>query len=222
MVVVWGGVQQGKAVQGNAVQGSAARGQTGGRAVPRLPKAVGDQGPGWQGQAGQGRGMRVGARRIETEDGMVAGRLHLLRRRPATTDGKRMDFRQFREQCAGWEAESGMRFGNWTRRRPRRVGELAGGSVYFVENREIRFRMELEGVVRVREMFPAAGERFLDWWALCCRPRMIRVVQREVGWLRGWRYLEGADAPADDQDGWQEDGMGVALEAFGLSAGEPG
>ena len=77
-------------------------------------------------------------------------------------------------------------FATWTARCPARAADLAGGSVYFVRARHTVFRMPF---LRIE----AIGRRF----AILMTPRLIRVERKRVGFLRGWRYMAEADAPAD-------------------------
>ena len=74
-------------------------------------------------------------------------------------------------------------------RYPARAEELKGGSVYFVREREIVFRM------------PFLGMRTEDPEFSCIdmEPRIILVEPRPVRFLRGWRYLRPEDAPPDIQ-----------------------
>lgn len=114
------------------------------------------------------------------------GPLHLLRPftqwriKPHTVDRAERYVRVIRQQ--GHD-----RFFTLTSRRPTRRDELLdGGSVYFVGNRRTLFRMPLLGIDR--------DER--GYW-IRMRPELIRVERKLVGRVRGWRYLEAADAPAD-------------------------
>ncbi len=77
-------------------------------------------------------------------------------------------------------------FATWTARCPARLPELAGGSVYFVRARHAVFRMPFLRVAPSSRKF-----------AIVMTPRLIRVERRRVGFVRGWRYLNDADAPAD-------------------------
>ena len=72
-------------------------------------------------------------------------------------------------------------------RHPRRVEDLeAGGSIYFCKNRKTLFRMPN---IRIRTK--------MQWCFICADPKIIRVEQKHVGFVRGWRYLEDADKPQD-------------------------
>ena len=126
----------------------------------------------------------------------MTGQLHVLRRRPPHINGRPVTMEQFRSYCPRWLA-MGSLFGSWTARPPRRVEELKGGSVYFVEGKAIAFRMPLVAVEPVVEFDPGIEERFRNHWSFTCRPEIIPVEARRVGFLRGWRYLKAADAPPD-------------------------
>lgn len=78
-------------------------------------------------------------------------------------------------------------FGTWTSRAPKRVDEMAGGSVFFVQSRRALFRMPF------RRLHPTRGGGV---WILLA-PKVVRVEQHAVGMVRGWRYLKDADAPPD-------------------------
>ncbi|MDE0718103.1 MAG: DUF1489 family protein [Rhodospirillaceae bacterium] len=119
--------------------------------------------------------------------------LHLLRgfvqwhdRRPGGGEMKTVD------EAEGWVryiAGQGFdEFSTWTTRRVTRAAELEGGSVFFVRSGVVLFRMPF---LRVEAI---AGD---SEWAVVMRPALIRVEQRRVGMVRGWRYLKDADAPPD-------------------------
>ena len=81
------------------------------------------------------------------------------------------------------------RFYTWTTRRPRRAKEIEGGSVFFVggERRaQALFRMPIVEI-----------EASDGGFAICMRPELIRVERHFVGRVRGWRYLDDANAPPD-------------------------
>jgi len=78
------------------------------------------------------------------------------------------------------------RFYTWTTRRVTRAAELKGGSVYFVRQGRTLFRMPFAHI-----------ENDGDGFAICMRPELIRVEEKRVGMVRGWRYLLGQDAPRD-------------------------
>ena len=108
-------------------------------------------------------------------------------------------------------AEAGFeRFYTWSSRTPRRAEEMEGGSVYFVAKSHTLFRMPFVEV-------EADG----DGCAICMRPELIRVLPHRVGWVRGWRYLQDADAPADaprlDLDSDPPPGMARDLKELGLA-----
>lgn len=78
------------------------------------------------------------------------------------------------------------KFYTWTTRRVTRADELKGGSVYFVRSGRTLFRMPFQEV-----------EDDGDGWAINMKPELIRVEQKRVGMVRGWRYLKDEDAPPD-------------------------
>ena len=86
---------------------------------------------------------------------------------------------------------------------------MEGGSVYFVRGGFTLFRMPF---LHLEE----AGRG----WAICMQPKLIRVERKNVGFLRGWRYLEDrskpADLPARGADGMPE-AMASELKELGLA-----
>lgn len=82
----------------------------------------------------------------------------------------------------------GMEFGTLTSRRPKRVMELTGGSVYFCKGGVTLFRLPF---LRVQ---PIRGES--AFWVLM-RPELYYVASIRVGMVRGWRHLEAGAAPPD-------------------------
>ena len=122
--------------------------------------------------------------------------LHLLRNMPPRIDGRPRNVEAFFRLAAIWR-ERGALAGFWTSRRPRRTGELEGGSVYFAVKGETVFRLPFVRVERVRDFAPSTDERWLDAWAIVCRPETTLVQARRIYRLRGWRYLTPENAPAD-------------------------
>ncbi len=123
--------------------------------------------------------------------------LHLLRGFVQWNDG-RPGCGQIKtiDEAEGWVryiADRGFdEFSTVTMRRPARAAELEGGSVFFVggpKRRHTLFRMPFIGL-----------EDYGGAWAILMRPELIRVEQRAVGMVRGWRYLADADAPPDLAD----------------------
>ena len=125
--------------------------------------------------------------------------LHILRGVPPNVNGRPCSLERFFRLCDVWN-ERGALFGSWTRRGPRRVDELKGGSVYFVHEKATLFRMPLYGIEKVRDFKPDVEEKYLNHSAFVCLPRIIKVKAKTVKFLRGWRYLEDKDAPPDLQD----------------------
>ena len=109
------------------------------------------------------------------------------------------------------------RFYTATTRAPRRVDELKGGSVYFVRQGHTLFRMPLKAITDDRKTARQYGGEVL----IEMEPRLIRVEQKRVGFLRGWRYLEDRSKPADlpdrpDADAMPEE-MASELKELGLA-----
>jgi hypothetical protein len=74
-----------------------------------------------------------------------------------------------------------------TRYLPKRHEEIAGGSLFWIIKHQLIGRTPIAG-------FGAAeGGRA----AILLEPRLILVAARAKRAHQGWRYLEGADAPAD-------------------------
>ena len=74
-----------------------------------------------------------------------------------------------------------------TKRCPKRLEELKGGSVYFCRKKVIEFRMPLAGI-------RAIGD---GRWQFEMKLDFIRVENVRVKFLRGWRYLEDDQVPDD-------------------------
>jgi hypothetical protein len=78
-----------------------------------------------------------------------------------------------------------------TRQTPKRAEELlAGGSLYWVIRGQIRVRQRLIALDSTKKNGIAHCALVLDKALVLTRPRPCRAFQ-------GWRYLKGADAPAD-------------------------
>ncbi|HUW74922.1 MAG TPA: DUF1489 domain-containing protein [Methyloceanibacter sp.] len=81
-----------------------------------------------------------------------------------------------------------------TRQTPRRRHELlAGGSLYWV----------IKGLVLVRQRIVDLKEATKDDGTPCCAiildPELVPTRPHPRRAFQGWRYLEAADAPADDR-----------------------
>ncbi len=74
-----------------------------------------------------------------------------------------------------------------TRYLPKRVGEMTGGSLYWIHNRMLVGRSPLLGFQETPE-----GR----YW-IRLEPRLIAVEARAKRAHQGWRYLEEKDAPPD-------------------------
>lgn len=95
-----------------------------------------------------------------------------------------------------------------TRRWPRRAEELlAGGSVYWIVQRQIQARQPILGIDAVTG--PDGGS--------VCRLRMglpvVPVVPRDQRPVQGWRYLTVDRAPPDAAAGGEEGDLPPALVA---------
>ena len=124
-------------------------------------------------------------------------RLHLLRNVPPRCNGRRVDPESFIKLIESWNREQNTVGGTWTRRRPRRLEELEGGSIYYVAAGWTVFRTPFLGIETVASFHPEAEPEWLNAWALLYEPRVIMVESRRIHRLQGWRYLKPADAPAD-------------------------
>ncbi|HEY0270731.1 MAG TPA: DUF1489 domain-containing protein [Sphingomonas sp.] len=99
-----------------------------------------------------------------------------------------------------------------TRYRPKRADEVIGGSLYWIIKHQLVARQTILGFEDEPE-----GRRIRILLAadlVAVRPRPRRAHQ-------GWRYLPGADAPAD-LDGEEADGLAelpprIAAELFALA-----
>ena len=78
-----------------------------------------------------------------------------------------------------------------TRYMPKRVEELAGGSLYWIHHHVLVGRSPLLGFAQRPD-----GK----WW-IRLEPRLIAVQPIPRRAHQGWRYLSAADAPADLGDG---------------------
>ena len=81
-----------------------------------------------------------------------------------------------------------------TRYRPTRHAELIGGSLYWIIKHQLIARSEIIGFAETEE---GRCRIRLDDRLIAIRPRTRRAHQ-------GWRYLTGADAPADFGGGEEE------------------
>ena len=99
------------------------------------------------------------------------------------------------EKWVEWIASHGFdEFCTGTRRAPCRVRRMAGGSVYFVRAGHTLFRMPFKRMGYDEKLgYRWGGGEHL----IIMESRLIRVEQRAVGFVRGWRYLEDKDAPPD-------------------------
>ncbi|MET0372526.1 MAG: DUF1489 domain-containing protein [Sphingobium sp.] len=82
-----------------------------------------------------------------------------------------------------------------TRYVPKRLGELEGGSLYWIHQHRLIGRSPILG-------FAENGQG--RWW-IRLEPRLIPVRASPRRAHQGWRYLAGADAPPDLADGEADD-----------------
>ena len=122
--------------------------------------------------------------------------MHLLRNIPPVMNDRRVTPETVVRLLRFWRRR-GYDWSSWTTRRPRRLAELEGGSVYFVCRGETLFRCQLKDVMPVSDVAPDASPRWRNGWALVCDTETIMVESKRVHRLQGWRYLEPAEAPAD-------------------------
>ena len=123
--------------------------------------------------------------------------LHLLRNVPPFIDGEPVSLAKWYRLIRLWR-KGGYYFGSWTKRTPKRVNELEGGSVYFVHRGETVCRMPFHGLEQItKENFPRATEQWIGHVAIVCWPEIVKIESQPVRYLRGWRYLDGENAPAD-------------------------
>ena len=123
--------------------------------------------------------------------------LHILRGVPPNINGKAVTLDEFLAMAQQWR-QTGAVFGSWTRRGPKRLDELQGGSVYFVAQGHTRFRMPLICVEPVANgNWGEVEPKFAEHHAFVCEASVIPVEMYPVRFMRGWRYLRAEDAPAD-------------------------
>jgi hypothetical protein len=82
-----------------------------------------------------------------------------------------------------------------TRYLPKRVEEMTGGSLYWIHGHMLVGRSPILG-------FEETGQG--RYWVRL-EPRLIPVRAQPKRAHQGWRYLEGADAPPDLNDGEADD-----------------
>jgi len=78
-----------------------------------------------------------------------------------------------------------------TRYCPKRVEELAGGSLYWIHEHAIVARSPFIGFEQLEN----------GRWSIDLEPRLIRVQSRPKRAHQGWRYLADKDAPPDLAEG---------------------
>lgn len=89
-----------------------------------------------------------------------------------------------------------------TRYLPKRVAEMAGGSLYWIHGHMLVGRSPILGFAQAPE-----GRHWIR-----LEPRLIPVVAQRKRAHQGWRYLEGEDAPTDlHGDAGDLDAMPTAL-----------
>ena len=123
--------------------------------------------------------------------------LHLMRNVPPRINRRPVTPEAFVRLVRQWARDPGTLGGTWTRRRPKRADELAGGSVYFVAKGWTLFRAPFAGIERIADFTPDPDPEWADAWAILYEPRPVMVESRRVYRLQGWRYLTPEDAPPD-------------------------
>ena len=78
-----------------------------------------------------------------------------------------------------------------TRMRPKRAPELIGGSLHWIVKHRLLARQE---ILR----FEDREDGRID---IVCSAELVPVTPRHCRAHQGWRYLEEADAPSNDEDG---------------------
>ena len=78
-----------------------------------------------------------------------------------------------------------------TRMRPKRAPELIGGSLHWIVKHRLLARQE---ILR----FDDREDGRID---IVCSAELVAVTPRHCRAHQGWRYLEEADAPSNDEDG---------------------
>lgn len=100
-----------------------------------------------------------------------------------------------------------------TRYMPKRAGELAGGSLFWIIKHTLVARQAIVGLDMVETEWGTKCRI-----ALATAPLAVRATPRRAH--QGWRYLDGADAPADLAWDEADDAMPPAmvreLAALGL------
>ena len=91
------------------------------------------------------------------------------------------------DQMLGWWAERGPDARLTTRYRPKRADELIGGSLFWILKHQLVARTEILGFE------DAEGGRT----HIVVSTNIVRVRPTPRRAHQGWRYLEGANAPAD-------------------------
>ena len=97
--------------------------------------------------------------------------------------------KHLRERLAAYAQDGEVRL--TTRYLPKRVDEMAGGSLFWIHTHTIIGRSPILGF-----MENGAGRHWIR-----LQPRLIAVRSTPKRAHQGWRYLEDADAPADLLDG---------------------
>lgn len=126
-------------------------------------------------------------------------RLHILVRLHRHVNDQPYTFEQICEFLGRWCA-GGTEYATYLRYRPRREHELEGASGYFVWRGETRFRLPLRRIEPVPTFNPLAAPRWDRHVALVFGTCRVGVARKSVRHLRGFRYLEAADAPPDLQE----------------------
>lgn len=82
----------------------------------------------------------------------------------------------------------------FTRFMPKRVADLAGGSLYWIIRSRLACRQKIIGFTEAKD------EQDRTRVKIGLEPTVVRLVPRHFRPHQGWRYLEAADAPLDLAD----------------------
>lgn len=124
------------------------------------------------------------------------GRLHLLVRLHRHVNDRPCTFEQICGFLERWYAGDS-EYATYPGYRPRREHQLKGASGYFVWRGKTRFRLPLRRMEPVPAFNPLAAPRWDRHVALVFGTCHVGVERKSVRHLRGFRYLEAADAPPD-------------------------
>ena len=99
------------------------------------------------------------------------------------------DLERLQQRIAGRAADGEVRIA--TRMRPKRAGELVGGSLYWIVKHRL---IACQEILR----FEDRTDGRID---IVCAAELVTVSPLPRRAHQGWRYLEETDAPTTDDDG---------------------